>query len=60
MRDEGFTADVSCEFKDLTQDTTPSLSVETTDSSPPLVKMSSTCAVPDGSDLASRSEGPVF
>ncbi|KAJ7795175.1 hypothetical protein B0H14DRAFT_3158777 [Mycena olivaceomarginata] len=54
MREEGFTADVNCEFKDLTQDTTPSLSVETTDSSPSLVKMSSTCAVPDGSDLASR------
>jgi hypothetical protein len=55
MYQQGFTADVSCQFENLTRDTTPSLNIDTingTESSPASVTMSSNCVVPEGSDLS--------
>ncbi|KAJ6453951.1 hypothetical protein C8R45DRAFT_1192392 [Mycena sanguinolenta] len=52
---QGFTAEVSCSFENLTSHTTPSLIIQTTnctdDSSPSHVSMSSNCVVPEGSEL---------
>ncbi|KAJ6472913.1 hypothetical protein C8R47DRAFT_1145737 [Mycena vitilis] len=49
---QGFTADVTCKFQNLTLNTIPSLKIEVgapNASAPSLVQMSSNCAAPNGS-----------
>ncbi|KAJ7673859.1 hypothetical protein DFH06DRAFT_1445368 [Mycena polygramma] len=49
---QGFTADVTCKFQNLTLDTIPSLEIDVgapNASAPSLVQMSSNCAAPNGS-----------
>ncbi|KAF7369672.1 hypothetical protein MVEN_00298300 [Mycena venus] len=61
---QGFTADVTCEFKDLTSETSPSLVIQKdplndstngTQSSLTFLNMSSNCAGPNGPQLNSTS-----
>ncbi|KAJ7221897.1 hypothetical protein C8J57DRAFT_1593600 [Mycena rebaudengoi] len=54
MCEEGFTADVSCEMRDLKPDTTPSLTIDITngtESSPASVRIASNCVAPGGTQF---------
>ncbi|KAF7344938.1 hypothetical protein MVEN_01656400 [Mycena venus] len=60
---QGFSADVHCELRNLTVDTTPSLSLNITggaDGSPPNIQMSSTCVAPEGPNPTSFLNSTVI